>query len=229
MSEPLPIILATPRFVVVDKPAGVLSVPGIGPEKQDSVISRVKEMFPAATGPMMVHRLDMDTSGLLVVALEPASQKHLSRQFEKRHVGKRYEAIVADTWEAPDEGTISLPLRLDVDRRPYQIVDFVQGRSAVTQYQRIGPASGGFRVEFKPVTGRTHQLRVHAATPHLGFLGDPTRPADLSAGGLGAPILGDPLYGERGHHSRLMLHASEMTFEDPETGESIRVSAPVPF
>lgn len=229
MPEPLTVIIATDRFVVIEKPSGLLSVPGIGPEKQDCVISRVKAMFPAATGPMMVHRLDMDTSGLLVVGLDPDAQKHLSWQFEKRTVAKRYTAVVAPTFAAPESGTISLPLRLDVDRRPYQIVDFVHGRPATTHYQRLDRCAAGWRIAFVPITGRTHQLRVHAATPPEAFATDPHRSADQSSGGLGAAILGDPLYGTRQFGQRLMLHAGELAFDDPTTGERVTTTSPSPF
>ncbi len=152
---PLHIILESPSFVVVDKPSGLLSVPGIGPEKQDCVVARVRAAYPHATGPMMVHRLDMDTSGLLVVALTPDAQRELSPAFEARRVDKSYLALL-DGLVAEDLGTISLPMRLDVDRRPYQIVDFVHGREAVSRYQVLAGAEGSTRVRFDPITGRTH-------------------------------------------------------------------------
>ena len=232
LTAELPVIFATDRFVVIDKPSGVLSVPGIGPEKQDCVISRIKAMFPNATGPMMVHRLDMDTSGLLVVGLDPESQRQLSSQFEARTVAKRYFALLepaTEGLELPLSGTITLPLRLDVDRRPYQIVDFALGRSAVTHYEFLERSASGQRIAFTPITGRTHQLRVHAATPSRVFANDPDRTSAHSQGGLGAAIQGDPLYGSRGGHCRLMLHAAELAFDDPATGERVCLAAPVPF
>ncbi len=225
----IPVILATHRFVVVNKPSGLLSVPGIGPEKQDCVISRVKAMFPSATGPMMVHRLDMDTSGVLVVGLDPDSQKNLSAQFEARTVGKQYLALLESAPQVPDSGTISLPLRLDVERRPYQIVDFAFGREAVTHYAILSRSPGLCRIAFTPVTGRTHQLRVHAATPPSAFSDNALRTHHHSAGGLGAPIQGDPLYGTAPKTTRLMLHASKLSLRDPSTGEHITCDAPVPF
>lgn len=204
------------RFVVVNKPAGLLSVPGIGPEKQECVISRVKAMYPHATGPMMIHRLDMETSGLLVVALEPEAQRELSIQFHNRVVEKSYVALL-DGVVARDEGEIRLPMRLDVENRPYQIVDFVQGKEAVTGYRVTGREVDRTRVEFRPVTGRTHQLRVHAASEAK---------KGEEGGGLGCPIVGDSLYGRTplglgAPPFGLMLHAAALSFLDPETGRRL--------
>lgn len=225
---PLHILLESPSFVVVDKPSGLLSVPGIGPDKQDCVIARVRAAYPHATGPMMVHRLDMDTSGLLVVALTPEAQRELSRAFEARRVDKTYVALL-DGLVADDRGTISLPMRLDVDRRPYQIVDFIHGREAVSRFEVLDRADGSTRVRFEPITGRTHQLRVHAATPPTAFASDPARRGDQSAGGLGCPIRGDPLYGVRRGENRLMLHAATLEFPHPESGERVRLTSETPF
>jgi tRNA pseudouridine32 synthase/23S rRNA pseudouridine746 synthase len=207
--QDLRIILAAPRFVVVDKPTGMLSVPGKGPEKQDCAASRVRALFPAATGPLVVHRLDMETSGLLVFGLDENSQRDLSAQFERRQTDKKYVALLEGAVEQ-DAGEISLPIRLDVDRRPYQVVDHVHGREALTRYRVLSHEIDSTRVEFIPLTGRTHQLRVHAAA------------------GLGCPIVGDVLYGD-GRGERLMLHAAELSFVDPGTGRRVHVSSPVPF
>ena len=222
-----PTILHTcAAFVVIDKPSGMLSVPGIGPEKQASAISWVKERFPHATGTMMVHRLDMDTSGVLVVALTRVAQAALSMQFEERVPEKTYVAL-CDGMVAVDEGVIDLPLRLDVDRRPYQIVDFVQGRPAKTFYRVLSRETDRTRVCFAPVTGRTHQLRVHAATATTILRG-----SVLVPGGLGSAIQGDVLYGDETTAPRLLLHAHTLALRDVSSGASgkwLRCESPVPF
>lgn len=198
---------------MVDKPAGMLSVPGKGPDRVDCAVARVARMFPS-TGPMIIHRLDMDTSGLLVVAINEHAQRELSRQFEERLVEKRYIALVEGQVERP-EGVIDFPMRLDVERRPYQIRDDVHGRNAVTRYRVRAYETDRTRIEFVPVTGRTHQLRVHAAHPT----------------GLGHPILGDVLYGSgRGAESpRLMLHAEFLSFLHPTTGQRLEFTSPPGF
>lgn len=203
----VPVVGMGEGYVVVNKPAGLLSVRGKGPDKTDCVVSRVASMFPEATGPLIVHRLDMDTSGLMVVALDASSQRHLSRQFETRTVEKRYVALLEGLVGAPgDEGVIDLPMRLDIENRPYQIVDHEQGKPSVTEWRIIGHDVIGerecTRIEFSPTTGRSHQLRVHAAA------------------GLRAPILGDVLYGAgEASASRLMLHATMLRFDDPLSDE----------
>lgn len=210
----LKVVLATPRYVVIDKPSGMLSVPGIGEHKQDCAITRVQSLFPEATGPLMVHRLDTDTSGLLLVALDPDAQRALSMQFEARTVAKAYAAVL-DGLVSQDEGQIDLPLRLDPGNRPFQLVDSHYGRPALTRFRVLERSAGRTRVQFNPVTGRTHQLRVHAAHP----------------GGLNAPILGDVLYHPRGRASgpRLLLHASYLAFNDPDTDRRVEVHAPPEF
>ncbi|CAG0975451.1 Dual-specificity RNA pseudouridine synthase RluA [Phycisphaerales bacterium] len=232
----LTVIHATPRFVVIDKPAWLLSVPGIGPDKQDCVASRVRAMFPASRGPLIAHRLDMETSGLLVLGLDEDAQRNLSAQFENRAVAKRYVALLEGTPDAA-EGTIELPLRLDVDNRPYQIVDFEQGRTSLTRFRVLASEPGRTRVEFEPLTGRTHQLRVHAAFSGDAFWpareGKPparsmAQPPPAPRVGLGRPIIGDVLYG-RVRAERLMLHASELDFNDPGTGARVRLESGAPF
>jgi tRNA pseudouridine32 synthase/23S rRNA pseudouridine746 synthase len=201
------------RYVVVDKPAGMLSVPGKGADKQDCVASRVRAGFPAATGPLVVHRLDMDTSGLLVLGLDEEAQRHLSRQFELRRVDKAYTALVSGT-PATESGTIDVPMRLDVDNRPVQIVDFEQGRAAITHWKVLALEPDRSRLRLIPETGRTHQLRVHCA--HMGHA-----------------IVGDVLYGPQPETAeagpRLMLHAAELEFHDPTDGARVRVVSATPF
>ena len=220
----LRIVLETGRFVVIDKPPGVRSVPGLGDTGHICVINACRAMFPHATGPLSVHRLDMPTSGLMVVALDPDAHRALSWQFESRTVRKRYLALLAGDLPASlgvRTGEVTLPLRADITRRPTQIVDFVHGKAARTLWRSLSVESRDAltvtRVEFEPVTGRSHQLRVHAASP--------------APGGLGAPIVGDPLYGTppASAADRLMLHASHLEFDDPATGERITAASPAPF
>lgn len=183
---------------VVDKPSGMLSAPGkVGGV---SVAEIARQRFSEASGLMAVHRLDMHTSGLLVVAKTRDAFVALRRQFEAKEVKKTYTALL-DGNVASDEGSISLPLSADWHNRPRQKVDYADGKEAVTLYRVLGRGGGMTRVEFNPVTGRTHQLRVHAA----------------SADGLNAPIHGDALYGTP--DARLCLHASCITFRHPDTGE----------
>lgn len=197
----------------MDKPAGLLSVPGKGEANQDCVASRLGVRFPHATGPLIVHRLDMDTSGLMVLALDPEAHRVLSRQFEARTTAKRYIAHV-DGQPESDFGEIDLPIRLDVERRPIQIVDHVAGRPSLTRWRVLARHPGHTRLELEPVTGRTHQLRLHLASINL-------------------PILGDVLYGPqprtRTLAPRLCLHAAMLEFDDPDSGERRRVESPAPF
>lgn len=230
---PLRVVAQGESWVVVDKPAGLLSVPGKGdePHKKDCVAARVREMFPQSTGPLIVHRLDMDTSGLLVLGLTPDAQRVLSRQFEERRTAKRYSALVTGTLDhlPADAGEIDAPLRLDPDHRPWQVVCALHGRHAVTRWRVLAREIDRTRLSLEPVTGRAHQLRVHCAMP-------------AAWGGLGACILGDPLYGsnyraptpesERGVPApapRLMLHAAMLEFDDPDTRERIRCEIETPF
>lgn len=230
----LPIIHESERFVVIDKPAGLLSVPGKGPGKADCAASRVRAMFPRANGPLVVHRLDMDTSGLMVFALDEGAQRDLSRQFEDRIVHKAYTALLEtidlDLSRSPlarDEGLVDAPMRVDLDNRPFQIHDPEHGRPAQTRWRVLAREPDRVRVRFEPITGRAHQLRVHASLP-----------APL---GLGAPILGDVLYNPTDHRlareldetpprsprGRLMLHATELSFLSPGTERRVSfTSAP---
>ena len=215
------LIAATDRYAVVEKPSGMLSVPGKGPHKADCAAVRVGALFPRATGPLVVHRLDMETSGLLVFGLDERAQRELSAQFEGRVVEKSYVALVvgalSTSWPAGepdplnrDQGTISLPMRGDLERRPLQVVDPVNGREAVTHWRVLSREIDRVRVLFKPVTGRTHQIRVHAAA------------------GLGRPIVGDELYGGP-EAERLMLHAANLSFLEPGTERRVEFQSSAPF
>jgi len=210
----LDIVFEDPDFVVVDKPSGLLSVPGRGPDKLDCVTARVRALYPGCLEQPAVHRLDMDTSGLIVVARSRESHRHLSRQFQTRKTSKRYIALLDGRLDR-ESGTLRLPFRLDVDNRPYQIYDEVHGKLGITHWERLAIEGEVTRVAFAPVTGRPHQLRVHAAHQL----------------GLGIPIVGDPLYGDGGGATagRLMLHACELGFEHPRTGETLAYRSPVPF
>ncbi|MEQ8850509.1 MAG: RluA family pseudouridine synthase [Phycisphaerales bacterium] len=206
-------------FVVIDKPAGLRSVPARGsdtdPSLADSVETRVRETFDRPNNPVTVHRLDRDTSGLMVLALTRKAHRALSRQFMHRKVGKSYAALLEGD-AVGDEGKVDLPLHVDWPNRPLQCVNHQHGRPATTLWritQRLtSPART--RVSFRPETGRTHQLRVHAATPR-------------SLGGLGCPILGDDLYGTPG--ARLHLHADTLAFWEPHTGQWAKFHSPAPF
>jgi tRNA pseudouridine32 synthase/23S rRNA pseudouridine746 synthase len=200
----LEIVHQDATLVVVNKPSGLLSVPGRGPDKQDCVVNRLKAMVPDCMEQPSVHRLDMDTSGLMVLALHAASQRHLAMQFEQRQVEKTYVAILQGVVDA-DAGEIELAFRLDPDNRPYQVYDPVQGKVGLTRWRKLGVESGCTRVEFEPLTGRTHQLRLHAASKH----------------GLGCPIVGDRLYGTGTRSGQLQLHAAYLSFVHPESGQRV--------
>ncbi|AKF83431.1 ribosomal large subunit pseudouridine synthase A [Myxococcus fulvus 124B02] len=197
-------------LVVVAKPHGLLSVPGREASLSDSVLTRLKARYPDATGPLLVHRLDLDTSGLLVAALDARTHSALQRQFVHREVHKRYVAWV-DGIVTGEQGRIDFPMRVDLDDRPRQIHDPIHGKPAVTEWRVLERRGDRTRVAFFPLTGRTHQLRVHAAHPL----------------GLGAPIVGDRLYGRDGE--RLMLHAESLTLLHPGTSERVTFDCPVPF
>jgi len=209
----LTVLLAAERFVVVNKPPGMLSVPGKGEDKAHCAASRVRELFPACSGPLVVHRLDMDTSGLLVFGLDPDAQRDLSMQFEARTVYKRYSALV-DGVPPAQSGTIDLPIRPDLDDRPVQVIDRALGRPSLTRWRLLSVETDRSRLELEPVTGRTHQLRVHLAA-------------------VGLPILGDVLYGPQplthALAERLCLHASVLEFNHPGAGPRVRVLSPAPF
>jgi len=196
-------------IVVVSKPADLLSVPGRGPEKQDCLWRRVQQTHPTAR---IVHRLDYATSGLMVLALSAASHRALSIQFQERETDKRYQAIVGGETEQ-DEGEIDLPLRCDWERRPLQIVDHEQGKPALTRWHRIDTTPLGSRVLLYPVTGRSHQLRVHLMA-------------------IGHPIIGDAFYAPesiRALSPRLLLHADRLALTQPSSGQRLEFRSPCPF
>ena len=211
-SRLLEIIHEDADFVIVDKASGMLSVPGRGPEKRDCVAERVREMYPGCPEQPAVHRLDMDTSGLLVVARNPESHRQLSIQFQRREIYKRYFALLEGTLTG-EGGTIELAFRVDIENRPYQIYDPVHGKVGITHWQTVSRQRGLTRVSFVPVTGRTHQLRVHSA----------------HALGLGIPIVGDPLYGSGTGPGQLKLHAAELGFQHPRTAAKLNYYSDTPF
>ena len=196
----LEIIYEDEVMLVINKPAELLSV--AGKNIQDSVYQRIKHSYPQATGPLIVHRLDMSTSGLMMIALTKEAHKNLQRQFIKRRVKKRYLAIL-DGMLNEDSGTVELPLRVDLDDRPKQLVCYEHGKNAKTQWEVIERKNNQTRIHFYPITGRTHQLRVHAA--HYK--------------GLNTPIVGDDLYGDKGN--RLHLHAEYIELLHPVSREKI--------
>ena len=208
----LNIVHEDPDFVVVDKPSGLLSIPGKGPEKADCVAARVRERYPDCIEQPCPHRLDMDTSGLMVLGLTATSLRNLSIQFQQRTIGKRYIALLEGEL-AEDEGTIELPFRVDIDNRPRQIHDEVYGKVGVTHWEKLGVENGRTRIAFSPVTGRTHQLRVHSSH-------------EL---GLGMPIVGDPLYGNGTGPEQLKLHACALSFDHPVSGVRLTYKSDPPF
>lgn len=195
-------------LAVVCKPAGMLSVPGLG--GGTSLLAWLRDRYPHATGPLLVHRLDMATSGLLLCAKTLDAYRRLQAQFCNRTVRKRYVALL-DGAVAADEGVVELPMRADWEDRPRQRVCFEHGAPARTEYRVLSREGGVTRVALHPVTGRTHQLRVHASHPS----------------GLDAPIVGDTLYGRGGN--RLFLHAELLTFRHPFTGEELHFEFPADF
>ncbi len=204
----IPVVYEDDYLLLVNKPPEFLSVPG--KELKDSVFERMRLKYPNASGPLLVHRLDMSTSGLLLVAKTEEIYKHLQSQFIRRIVKKSYIALL-DGIVNKLEGDISLPLRVDLEDRPKQLVCYEHGKNAYTKYKIIGIENGKTRIQFFPITGRTHQLRVHAAH-HLG---------------LNCPILGDDLYGNKG--KRLYLHAQWIQFKHPITKELVTFSCDAEF
>lgn len=204
----LEIVYEDDWLLIVNKPEGMLSVPG--KTDMDSVYQRLKKRYPEATGPLIVHRLDMATSGLLLAAKTKEVHQNLQAQFKNRTIKKRYIAIL-DGLITTDKGTISLPLCLDPQDRPRQIVSEEYGKPAITNYQVLERKQNKTRIAFYPLTGRTHQLRVHAAHPQ----------------GLNTPILGDELYGKKA--DRLYLHAEYLEFRHPVSGKTIRIEKKAEF
>lgn len=193
-------------LLIANKPAGLLAVPGRGEDKQDCLIARLQSSFPDA---LVVHRLDMATSGLMVFARGAAMQRSLSQLFQERLVSKRYIAILSGRLEN-EAGEVALPLICDWPNRPKQKVDHALGKPSLTRYRMLGLEGGNTRVELEPVTGRSHQLRVHMAE-------------------IGHPILGDPLYGDVASAPRLLLHAAMLAFAHPVSGAPLNFTSPPPF
>lgn len=204
----LSIVFEDDTIIIINKPAEFLSVPGKSID--DSVLSRLRLMFPDANGPLLIHRLDMSTSGILVAAKSEAAHKFIQRQFIKRTVQKRYIALLDGEVGVP-QGIIDLPIRVDLEDRPRQLVCYKFGKSARTKYKVLKIVNGKTRVVFIPITGRTHQLRVHAA----------------HSMGLNIPIVGDDLYGKKAN--RLHLHAGFISFIHPKTRELVKFKVPAEF
>ncbi|GGE53403.1 RluA family pseudouridine synthase [Actibacterium pelagium] len=205
---PLSILHQDHELLFVDKPTGLLSVPGRGEHLADCLLTRIQAAFPEA---LLVHRLDRDTSGVMVFALSPHAQRHLGKQFETRKARKTY---VARVWGKVEEktGTVDLPLIVDWPNRPLQKVDFETGKPAVTDWRVLRYEDNATRIRLYPRTGRSHQLRVHMRE-------------------IGHPILGDPFYAEGPARDapRLMLHAESLRVNHPESGKGMTVTAPSPF
>ena len=208
-TDPIAILYQDDDLLFVDKPSGLLTVPGRGAALADCLIERLRAQFP---GILLVHRLDRDTSGVIVFALNPTAQAALGQQFEARKTRKHYVARVAGQL-AVRSGHVDLPLIVDWPNRPRQMVCHQTGRPAQTDWTLIRhEAPDASRVRLVPVTGRSHQLRVHMQA-------------------LGHPILGDTLYadGAARDHPRLMLHAHSLRVNHPQTGHGMTIKAPVPF
>jgi len=208
----LDILHLSAQLIVVNKPSGLLCVPGRGAGKEDCLSFRVQAEYPDA---LIVHRLDMGTSGIVVMGRGADAQRALSVMFQEREVRKRYQAVVDGCWAVAATGEIDLPISGDWPNRPKKMVDHVMGRPSLTRYRviDIDAARAVSRIELDPLTGRSHQLRVH-----------------LEA--MGHPIIGDDFYGTPescAKAERLMLHACEIEFSDPATGVPLRVDCPAPF
>lgn len=206
--DPLVILHDDHEVLLVDKPSGLLSVPGKGEHLADCLLTRVQAVYPQA---LLVHRLDRDTSGVMIFALTPHAQRHLGLQFEKRQTKKTYVARVAGRI-VEKTGTVDLPLIVDWPNRPKQMVCHETGKQAVTDWRVIRSNDTETRVRLMPKTGRSHQLRVHMLA-------------------LGHPILGDPFYatGDARNHERLMLHSETFQFRHPDGGQGTRITAKAPF
>ena len=207
------------QWVVISKPSGLLSVPGTRSSTPDAVSERIKQMYPHAQGGLVVHRLDLSTSGLMIFALTKTALSAFHKLFVNKQVSKKYSAVLS-TSSALDqslalqkEGKISLPLRLDPFQRPLQIYDPLHGKACMTHWQYEGTHPLGSHLTLSPITGRTHQLRVHCAHPL----------------GLNAPLVGDRLYHRSSQSQRLHLHAFSLSFIDPLTGDRFSFEDPAPF
>ena len=207
-NDPIEVVYEDAHVVAVNKPTGLLSVPGKGEHLSDCMLSRVMVAFPDA---LLVHRLDRDTSGVMVFALTAYAQRSMSMQFEARSTKKTYVACVAGEVKE-SEGEINLPLIVDWPNRPKQMVCHETGKPAVTEFKRMSVTDGQSRLRLFPKTGRSHQLRVHCLA-------------------IGHPILGDPLYAPEtvADFPRLLLHSEELRINHPESGKGLRFRAKCPF
>jgi tRNA pseudouridine32 synthase/23S rRNA pseudouridine746 synthase len=207
-SDPLEFLHDDHQVVLVNKPSGLLSVPGKGEHLADCLLTRVQAVYPQA---LLIHRLDRDTSGVMIFALTPHAQRHLGLQFEKRMTKKTY---IARVWGEMTEktGTVDLPIIVDWENRPRQKIDHENGRQALTDWRVLRARNSETRVRLMPKTGRSHQLRVHMLA-------------------LGHPILGDPFYaqGDARDHPRMMLHSETFQFRHPDGGQGMRFTAKAPF
>ena len=208
----LDVIYKDSSIVVINKQGGLLSIPGRGDDKKDSVTERIKTLYPESIDQPSVHRLDMYTSGLIVLAFTKEAHRNLSIQFQKKEVVKQYTAVL-DGEITGKSGVIKLKFRLDPENRPFQVYDPVNGKEGITEWKKISTENGKTRILFTPYTGRTHQLRLHSAHEK----------------GLGIPITGDRLYGSGKEGDQMMLHASYLEFTHPETGERISFTSDPPF
>lgn len=201
------IIFQDEYLIALNKPQGLLSVPGIGPDKKDCLIARLEAQVPEAK---VVHRLDCYTSGIMLFAIGIEMQRALSKIFHDRKIQKQYVAVVKE-WFDEDEGVIKFPMRCDIDNRPIQIVDYEHGKSAITYWQILKRETESVRLLLKPETGRTHQLRVHCKA-------------------MGHPIIGDGLYGDdEVQQERMLLHADNLEFIHPITDEKMHLFAECEF
>lgn len=208
-SEEIAILYEDEDLLLVRKPTLLLSIPGRHPLNKDCLITRLQQRYPTAS---IVHRLDLDTSGIMVIPLNKPTHAHISRQFQERAVHKRYHAMVFGVVQ-PDEGEVDLPITCDWDRRPLQMICHERGRAALTRFEVLARFSDRTRVLLKPVTGRSHQLRIHMRE-------------------LGHPILGCDMYAHEaalGMAQRLMLHASTLAFTHPATGKWLCGECPPDF
>ena len=206
--DPLDVLHEDHEILVLNKPSGLLSVPGKGPELADCLIARAQLVFPQA---LLIHRLDRDTSGVMVFALTRHAQRHIGLQFEKRQTKKTYVAQVWGRIEE-DSGQVDLPLIVDWPNRPLQKVDYETGKQAITDWKVQRREAETTRVKLMPLTGRSHQLRVHMQQ-------------------MGHPIMGDPFYasGPAADAPRLMLHAEQLRLRHPDGGKGVRFTARCPF
>ena len=207
-NDPLAILHVDHEILIADKPSGLLSVPGKGPDLADCLLSRIQAVYPDA---LLVHRLDRDTSGVMVFALTRHAQRHLGLQFERRQMRKTYVARVAGRI-SDDKGEVDLPLTVDWPNRPKQHVDRERGRPAQTEWSVLKRSEDETRVRLVPQTGRSHQLRVHMLE-------------------IGHPILGDPFYakGAARDYPRLMLHSETLRLRHPDGGKGMTFRAKPPF